>query len=93
MGRGQVTKTLLAALAGSGLALAGLYTVDRALASGGESPAGSPGSAPGPPTIWRDRFPDVELQTHDGRTVRFYEDLIAGKIVALNFMYVGCTKF
>ena len=42
---------------------------------------------------WRERFADVELQTHDGRTVSFYDDLIKDKIVALNFMYCGCTKF
>ncbi|MEM7200670.1 MAG: hypothetical protein AAF628_10415 [Planctomycetota bacterium] len=39
------------------------------------------------------RFPNVELRTHDGRSVRFYDDLVRGKIVALNFMYVACTKF
>ena len=42
---------------------------------------------------WDDRFPNVQLKTHDGRTVRFYDDLIKDKIVALNFMYVACTKF
>ncbi len=42
---------------------------------------------------WNDRFPDVPLQTHDGRTVRFFEDLIRGKKVGLNFFYCGCTKF
>jgi len=40
-----------------------------------------------------DRFPNVTLRTHDGRTVRFYDDLIAGKTVALNFMYATCKDF
>src|SRR5678816_570130 len=35
-------------------------------------------------------FPNFELTTHDGRKVRFYEDLIKDKIVVLNFMYVKC---
>jgi len=36
-------------------------------------------------------FPNVVLQTHEGRKVRFYDDLIKGKIVVINFMYANCT--
>jgi len=39
---------------------------------------------------WRGRFPNIPLRTHDGRTVRFYDDLVRGKIVTINFMYVEC---
>ena len=35
-------------------------------------------------------FPNFELTTHEGKTVRFYDDLIKDKIVVLNFMYVKC---
>jgi len=35
-------------------------------------------------------FPNVLLKTHDGRRVRFYDDLLKDKIVLLNFMYVKC---
>jgi protein SCO1/2 len=35
-------------------------------------------------------FPDVVLQTHLGRRVRFYEDLIRDKIVVINMMYARC---
>jgi protein SCO1/2 len=35
-------------------------------------------------------FPNVELTTQDGETVHFYEDLIKGKIVAINFIYSNC---
>src|SRR5262245_4781966 len=39
----------------------------------------------------RDRyFPNLELSTHDGRSVRFYDDLIKDKLVVLNFMYASC---
>ena len=38
----------------------------------------------------RDRFPDVVLTTHEGRTVRFYSDLVKGKIVAINLIYTSC---
>jgi protein SCO1 len=35
-------------------------------------------------------FPNVVLRTHEGREVRFYDDLIKGKIVLINFMYARC---
>ncbi len=35
-------------------------------------------------------FTNAELRTHDGRTVRFYDDLVRGKIVLINFMYTEC---
>jgi protein SCO1/2 len=37
-----------------------------------------------------DPFPNVVLTTHEGRTVRFYDDLIEGKIVAINLIYTRC---
>jgi protein SCO1/2 len=36
-------------------------------------------------------FPDVVLTTHEGRKVRFYEDMLKDKIVLLNFMYTQCS--
>jgi len=35
-------------------------------------------------------FPNLNVVTHEGRKVRFYDDLIKGKIVTLNFMYADC---
>jgi protein SCO1 len=35
-------------------------------------------------------FPNVTLTTQEGKRVRFYDDLIKGKIVAINFIYVHC---
>jgi len=35
-------------------------------------------------------FPNVELTTQDGKKVRFYDDLIKGKIVALELIYTTC---
>ena len=37
-----------------------------------------------------DWFTNVELRTHEGRTVRFYEDLLKDKIVLVNFMFTNC---
>jgi len=35
-------------------------------------------------------FPNVELITHEGKKVRFYDDLIKGKVVAIELMYTTC---
>ncbi len=37
-----------------------------------------------------DLFPNVDLFTHEGQRVRFYDDLVRGKIVIINFMYSLC---
>ncbi len=37
-----------------------------------------------------DYFPNVPLTTQDGKTVRFYDDLLKGKIVAIYLMYTTC---
>lgn len=58
-------------------------------------------TAPPPPRQWgtlsarevirRRYFPDVTLVTHEGKKVRFYEDLIKDRCVMMNFMYAHCT--
>lgn len=37
-----------------------------------------------------DYFPNVELVSQDGRTHRFYDDLVKGKAVAINVIYTRC---
>ena len=39
---------------------------------------------------WRGRFPNVPLVTQEGRKVRFYDDLLRGRLVTLNFFYIEC---
>jgi protein SCO1/2 len=56
--------------------------------------------APGGETHWktvspreaiRERFfPNVALTTHEGKKVKFYDDLIKDKIVVINMMYATC---
>ncbi len=76
-------RPLLTIVVGVAFGIAGLFAVDHGLRAG-----------PPPQTFpILDRFPDVVLKTHDGETVRFYEDLIKGKTVAINFMYVACKNF
>ena len=36
-------------------------------------------------------FPNVTLYTHEGEAVRFYDDLIRDKVVAINMMYAQCA--
>jgi len=36
-------------------------------------------------------FPNVELTTQDGETVRFFDDLIEDKVVLINFIYTTCV--
>jgi len=37
-------------------------------------------------------FPNVPLRTHENKPVRFYDDLIKGKVVLINFMFTSCTS-
>ncbi len=75
--------TILALAGGVALGLAGLLAADHWLA------------AQPPPHAFADfdRIPNVKLITHEGKEVDFYDDLIEGKTVALNFFYVSCTGF
>ena len=48
-----------------------------------------PAAAAGP---WgADYFPNVPLVTQDGKLVRFYDDLLKGKSVAINLIYTHCS--
>jgi protein SCO1/2 len=50
------------------------------------------GLAAAAPKRWgADYFPNVPLITQDGKTVRFYDDLLKDKVVAINFIYTSCT--
>jgi len=37
-------------------------------------------------------FPNHELTNQDGQVLRFYDDVIKGKVVAINFMYTSCQE-
>lgn len=45
-------------------------------------------ASPGPRA---DYFPNSLVHTHDGRKLRFYDDVIKGKVVAFNMMYTTCA--
>src|SRR5262245_21765243 len=68
------------------LAVSGMVAVasGRVAAGSGRAPAS-------PRDMIRERyFPNVTLLTHEGKAVRFYDDLIKNKIVTINFMYARC---
>lgn len=37
-------------------------------------------------------FPNAIFKTHEGKKVRFYDDLIRGKLVVINMMYSTCDE-
>jgi protein SCO1/2 len=42
----------------------------------------------------RDAFlPNVLLRTHDNARVRFYDDMVRGRVVTVNFMFTTCATF
>lgn len=41
--------------------------------------------------IQQHHLPNIEVITHEGKKVRFYDDLVKDKKVAINFMYTKCT--
>jgi protein SCO1/2 len=42
-------------------------------------------------TRWgRDYLPNVPVQTHDGKTVLFYDDMLKGKIAVISLIYTSC---
>jgi protein SCO1/2 len=42
--------------------------------------------------IRAEHLPNVRLWTHEGRAVRFFDDLVRGRVVAINFMYADCAS-
>jgi protein SCO1 len=56
------------------------------LASRENPPASSAGGRDADP------LPDVPLVTHEGKPVRFYSDLVRGRIVFVNMMYAQCEN-
>lgn len=73
----MISKRNLLFLSGAGA------VASAALATGRAAP-----SRPGPRAGY---FPNTLVQTHDGRKLRFYDDLVRGKVVAFNMMYTACA--
>jgi protein SCO1/2 len=80
-------REFLAAGVGGGLAHAALASAP----AGSAPPEAQPFQSATPEARRRRRFPDLHLTTHEGTSVRLYEDLLEGKTVLVHFMYTTCT--
>src|SRR5262245_53913603 len=38
-------------------------------------------------------LPDIEVVTHEGKTLRFYDDLVKDKVSVISFIYTTCRDF
>jgi len=74
------------------LASAALAPMAGALLAGEERPRFS-GATISPRQRFRElHLPNVTLRTHEGKQVRFYDDLLKDKTVVINFMYTSCKE-
>jgi protein SCO1/2 len=74
----------MAPLAGGVLAAAG--TTPRAV------PTGLTLSEQARRRIQQQHLPNIALITHEGKQVRFYDDLVKDKVVSLNFFFAKCDE-
>ena len=62
-----------------------------ALAIGFATLSAAPTYAKGAGAVWgEDYFPNFELTAHTGETLKFFDDVIEGKVVAVNFIFTSC---
>jgi protein SCO1 len=73
--RGVAYRLMAAALLASGFGVASLIAAASATA---QSPWG------------KDYFPNVTLTTETGKKVKFYDDVLHGKVVVVNFIFTKC---
>jgi protein SCO1 len=64
---------------------------DAALATTGRGVATSSANLSGDTPLVR--FPNVTLRTQNDEPVRFYDDLLKGKVAMINFFFTGCTNY
>ena len=54
------------------------------------APAAGSASSARAARIREQKLLNIPLTTHEGRSVRFYDDLVKGRVVALHFMFTTC---
>ncbi|HEX7957715.1 MAG TPA: SCO family protein [Pyrinomonadaceae bacterium] len=76
------------------MALLGVAPFVGAVVARGETPkpaaVATPANMASRERMRERHFPNVPLVTHEGKKVRFFDDLIRDKIVVINFMYAKC---
>ena len=69
----------------------GLWRAMIALLLTGLTVGGGPAAAAPADSPWgANYFPNVSLVNQDGKTLRFYDDMIKDKVVLINFIYLTC---
>jgi protein SCO1/2 len=69
-------------LAGLGVAALGAVAFQRTMLDREPAPQRTPGTG---------RLPNPTVFTHEGKAVKFYDDLIRDKVVAISMTYAQCT--
>jgi protein SCO1/2 len=72
------------------LASAALARFAGSLLAGEERPRFSGATISPRERLRQSNFPNVTLTTHEGKKIRFYDDLLKDKVVTINFMYTHC---
>ena len=71
--------------------LAGAAAASPVLAAGCDRAAADSAAGESPVDPLAGYLPNIELTTQENRRVRFYDDLVRGKVVLINFMYATCS--
>ncbi|MVW87949.1 c-type cytochrome [Pseudomonas sp. PB101] len=81
----------------TGLLTSQLLVASQPLSTPATVPAVEPGSTPDTAVVedvtpWGgDYFPNTLLTDQDGRQMRFFDDMIKGKVVVINFIFTSCS--
>ncbi|MDP9192512.1 MAG: SCO family protein [Acidobacteriota bacterium] len=70
-----------------------LVSLTASIAAAQEHHHATPHESP-PPSVAApsvSHIADVPVQTHDGRSLHFYRDLVQGRVTAVNFIFTSCT--
>ncbi len=86
----DVNRRTMLGLLGTVPLVGGLLTQVSAQATGGTSSNFLAAGKSSRELLAERSFPNVELITHEGKKVKFYDDLVKNKIVIFNFMYAKC---
>jgi protein SCO1 len=75
--------------------LISLFIIAAASPAGGQTPSPAPTAAPassGEMSAAHKYFTDVVLVNQDGKEMRFYSDLLKGRVVIINTFFTTCTS-
>ncbi len=83
-------REILAGMGAAALGLIGLNAAWQALSGKAPGTSSTRISWDNSDAMNATTLPNVTLYTHEGEAVRFYDDLIRDKVVAINMMYAQC---